>query len=183
MAKIEFPDSTNPKMSYPWYAVQVRANHELTAADHLRGRGYTPFVPLYKRRTNWSDRIKVVDAALFPGYLFCRLNPQDRLPILSIPQVIQIIGNSRVPIPLDEVEIQSIQALVASGLPSQPWPYLRAGERVRIERGPLSGLEGTLLEVRGNRHLVLSVTLLQRSVAVEIEQTSVRSVEEASFAT
>ncbi len=181
MIQFESPEMGIADIQFPWYALQVRAGHELTVADHLRGRGYSPFVPLYKCRKNWSDRIKVVDAPLLPGYLFCRLNPQNRLPILTTPRLIQIVGYGRVPVPVDEVELHSIQALVASGLPSQPWPFLRVGERVKIERGPLSGLEGIFLEVRGSRRLILSVTLLQRSVAVEIESAFVRSIEKTSL--
>lgn len=161
---------------FPWFALQVRTKHELGVASLLRGRGYAPFVPLYQCRKRWSDRIKVVDAPLFPGYLFCRLNLQNRLPVLMTPGVTQIVGYSRVPIPVDEAEINAIQAMVASGLPNQPWPFLQVGERVQIERGPLRGLEGILLEVRGAHRLVLSVTLLQRSVAVEIDPAFVKSL-------
>jgi transcription antitermination factor NusG len=165
---------------FPWFALQVRTRHELGAANLLRGRGYAPFVPLYQCRKRWSDRVKVVDAPLFPGYLFCRLNLQNRLPVLMTPGVIQIVGYSRVPIPVDEDEINAIQTMVAAGLPTQPWPFLQVGDRVHIERGPLRGLEGILLEVRGAQRLVLSVTLLQRSVAVEIDSTSVKSLRPTS---
>ncbi len=162
---------------FPWFALQVHTKHELGVADLLRGRGYAPFVPLYQCRKQWSDRIKIIDAPLFPGYLFCRLNIQNRLPVLMTPGVNQIVGYSKTPTPVDEAEISAIKVLIASGLPNQPWPFLRAGDRVHIERGPLHGLEGILLEVRGTHRLVLSVTLLQRSVAVEIDPAFVRSIE------
>jgi transcription antitermination factor NusG len=116
-----------------------------------------------------------VQVPLFPGYLFCRFDPQNRLPILKTPGVIQVVGCSRQPIPVDEDEIKSIQALVTSGIPNQPWPFLKVGEKVRIESGPLRGLEGVVVEFRGNRRLILSVSLLQRSVAVEIDAAFVRS--------
>jgi transcription antitermination factor NusG len=92
------------------------------------------------------------------------------------PGVTQIVGSNRTPIPVDEAEIAALQTSVASGLPSQPWPFLQVGDRVQIELGPLRGLEGILLEVRGALRLVLSVTLLQRSVAVEISPTYVKSL-------
>lgn len=158
---------------FPWYALQVRARHELLVADYLNGNGYSWFLPQFKLRKRWSDRVKQVDAPLFPGYLFCRFNSQDRLPILKTPGVIQIVGNNRQPIPVDEQEIRAIQALVSSGIPNEPWPYMELGDRVRIESGPLRGLEGLLAEVKGNHRLVLSVTLLQRSVAVEIDSAFV----------
>jgi len=166
-------------VQFPWFALQVRARHEMGVADHLRGKGYEWFLPLYKCRKRWSDRVKIVDAPLFPGYLFCRFNPQDRLPILKTPGVVQVVGYSGLPVPVDEIEINAIQTLVASGVPNQPWPFLAVGDRVRIESGPLRDLEGILLTFKGDHRLVLSVTLLQRSVAVEIDSafvTSLRSV-------
>ncbi len=165
---------------FPWFALQVRVRHEQGVADHLDGKGYEWFLPLYKCRKRWSDRIKEVEAPLFSGYLFCRLNPQDRLPILKTPGVIQIVGSNRTPLAVDEVEIQAIQKMVASGIPNQPWPFLAAGDRVLIESGPLSGLEGILVEFKGNHRLVLSVTLLQRSVAVEIDSAFVTSLRSSS---
>ncbi len=163
----------------PWFALQVRTRHEAGVANFLTGKGYEPFVPMYQARKRWSDRIKVVDAPLFPGYLFCRLDVNNRLPILTTPGVIQIIGFNRVPVPVDEAEISAIQSLVASGLPSQPWPFLHAGDRVQIDAGPLRGLEGVLVELRGARRLVVSVTLLQRSVAVEIDSALVKVLRSA----
>jgi transcription antitermination factor NusG len=161
---------------FPWFALQVRTKHELGIADSLRGRGYDLFVPLYRRRKVWSDRIKVVDAPLFPGYLFCRLNIHHRLPVLMTPGVIQVVGYKHRPTPVDEAEIDAIQTMAMSGISSQPWPFLQAGDRVQIERGPLRGLEGILVEVRGTHRLILSVTLVQRSVAVEIDSAFVKSL-------
>jgi transcription antitermination factor NusG len=160
---------------HPWYALQVRSRYEMSAAGHLRSMGYEEFLPLYKCRKRWSDRIKEMQAPLFPGYLFCQFDPQDRLPILKTPGVIQIVGYNRQPIAVDEDEIKSIQTLVTSGIPNQPWPFLKVGEKVRIEAGPLRGLEGVLVGFKGNRRLILSVSLLQRSVAVEIDAAFVRS--------
>jgi transcription antitermination factor NusG len=162
--------------------LQVRTRHEAGVAAHLQGMGYEDFLPLYKTRTRWSDRTKEVETPLFPGYLFCRFDPQNRLPILKTPGVIQIVGYSRQPIPVEETEIDAIQALVASGIPSQPWPYLEVGEKVRIESGPLRGREGILMEFKGTHRLILSVALLQRSVAVEIEAALVKPQRQASAA-
>jgi transcription antitermination factor NusG len=156
--------------------LQVRARHEAGVASVLGGKGYEWFLPLYKSRRRWSDRIKEVESPLFPGYLFCRFNPNDRLPILKTPGVTQIVGCKRVPIPVDEAEISAIRALVAACVPSSPCPFLEIGRKVRIEGGALSGLEGILTEIKGKRRLVLSITLLQRSVAVEIDQEMVAPV-------
>ena len=168
-------DGLTPDL-FPWFALQVRTRYEAGVADQLSRQGYDRFLPLYKLRKRWSDRNKEVDAPLFPGYLFCRFNPQDRLPILKTPGVIQIVGFKTGPAFVDEAEIRSIQTLVAAGVPHQPWPFLAAGDRVRIESGPLLGLEGILTEVRRSYRLVLSVTLLQRSVAVEIDSASVTAI-------
>jgi transcription antitermination factor NusG len=163
-------------IAYPWFALQVKGRRELAVAEYLRGQGYEWFLPLYKCKKRWSDRIKEVELPLFPGYLFCRFDPQWRLPILTIPGVIQVVGNNRQPAPVDEQEITSIRTLIASGAQNQPWPFLEVGDKVRIESGPLSGLEGLLVEFRGSHRLVLSVTLLQRSVAVELHSAVVKSL-------
>jgi transcription antitermination factor NusG len=156
-------------MSYPWFALQVRSRYENLVTAHLTGMGYESFLPLYMRRRRWSDRFKEIESPLFPGYVFCRLNPFDRRPILMTPGVFFIVGMGKTPVAIDETEIVAIQAAVKSGLPSQPWPFVQIGQRVRIEYGPLCGLDGVLLKFRGHHRLVLSVTLLKRSIAVQVE--------------
>ncbi len=166
---------------FSWFALRVRARYEARVASFLDGRGYELFVPVHKCRKRWSDRIKNVETPLFPGYLFCKFDPYDRLPILQTPGVIQIAGYNRAPVPVEESEIQAIQALMVSGLPNQPWPFLGVGDRVRIEAGPLRGHEGLLLEFRGSHRLVLSITLLHRAVAVEIDSAFVESLRPSSM--
>jgi transcription antitermination factor NusG len=165
-----------PKMSYPWFALQVRSRYENIVTAHLSGMGFESFLPLCLCRRRWSDRFKEIECPLFPGYVFCRLDPLDRFPILIIPGVSLIVGMGKTPVPIDEAEIAAIQAAVKSGLPSQPWPFIQIGQRVRIEHGPLCGLEGILLEFRGHHRLVLSVTLLQRSIAVQVEDAWVTPI-------
>jgi transcription antitermination factor NusG len=127
-------------------------------------------LPVCQSRRRWSDRVKSLELPLFPGYLFCRLDPRYRLPILTIPGVQHFVGAGRVPVAIDDAEIAAIQTAIRAGLPTEPWPYLAAGQRVRVERGPLEGLEGLLIEVRKQQRIVVSVPLLMRSVAVEIER-------------
>ena len=117
-----------------------------------------------------------MELPLFPGYVFCQFDRMNRLPILTVPGIVHIVGIGRSPMPVDDTEIASIQAAVKSGLPSQPWPFLEAGDKVRIERGPLSGVEGILLGFRGQQRLVLSITLLQRSVGVLVDTALVRMI-------
>lgn len=161
---------------HAWFAVRVRTRYESLAATVLRGKGFEPFLPMYKSRRRWSDRIKEIQLPLFPGYLFCRLDPQNRLPVLTTPGVVQIVGVGKNPMPLDEYEIGAIQTVVKSGLLREPWPFLKVGNRVRIECGPLSDVEGILLAFKGRYRIVLSVTLLQRAVAVEVDRAWVSRV-------
>src|SRR5271170_7217948 len=169
-------DTSKDRIPVSWFALQVRARQEFRIAEHLRLSGFDEFLPLYKCSKRWSDRIKKAESPLFPGYLFCRFDPLDRLPILKIPGVMQIVGFDRRPVAVDEDEIRAIRALVASGVPNQPYPYLRVGDKVQIESGPLRGLQGLLVEFQGTQRMVVSVTLLQRSVAVQIDSASVNSL-------
>jgi len=164
--------SNNPR----WYAVQVRSRHEDVVARHLRVRGLEAFLPQYRERHRWSDRCEEVDLPLFPGYVFCQFNPLNRLPVLTVPGVVQIVGAGKNLLPIDDNEIAAIQAAVKSGLPTRPSSFLEIGEKVRIEYGPLCGIEGILLGFRGHQRLVLSITLLQRSVAVEINGEWIRPI-------
>ena len=157
-----------------WYAVHVRNRHEDVVARHLRVRGLEAFLPLYRERHRWSDRFQEVDLPLFPGYVFCQFNPLKRLPILTVPGVVQIVGAGKNLLPIDESEIAAIRAAVKSGLPTRPSPFLEIGQKVRIEHGPLCGIEGIILGFRGRQRLVLSISLLQRSVAVELSSEWIR---------
>lgn len=151
-----------------WYAIRVRSQHEDLVARHLRVRGLEAFLPLYKQQHRWSDRFKEIELPLFPGYVFCQFDPLNRLPVLTVPGVVHIVGTGKTPVPIDQEEIAAIQAAVKSEFSTQPWPFVEIGQRVRIEYGPLCGIEGILLGFRGHHRIVLSITLLQRSVAVEI---------------
>jgi len=170
---METIESPAQAVHYPWFALQVRMRHETLVTEHLSGKGYEWFLPLYKSRKHWSDRVKEVKLPLFPGYLFCRFDTQNRLPILKTPGVTQIVGYNHTPVAVDENEIAAIRALVASGVPNFPCAYVELGSRVKIESGALRGMEGILTELKGKRRLVLSVTLLQRSVAVEIDSDAI----------
>jgi transcription antitermination factor NusG len=143
---------------------------------HLEGQGFECFLPFYKSQRRWSDREKELDQPLFPGYLFCRFDFQNRRPLVVTPGVIQIVGIGKKPMPVEDREIEAIQLAISSGLPSQPWPYLEVGERVRVNYGSMSGLEGILASFKGVHRVVLSVSMLQRSVALEVDLAWVSSV-------
>lgn len=155
----------------PWYAVRVRSNYEFTTAAILHGKGYDEFVPAYQIERQWSDRKRMMRMPLLPGYVLCRFDPQYRLPILQTPGVVHIVGFGKLPSPVDENEIDALQRIVQAQVAAEPWPYLVVGDQVQIIRGPLVGLRGILLEFKKTCRLVVSVTLLQRSVAAEIDGT------------
>lgn len=159
-----------------WFAVQVKTTHEKRVAGLLDQRGYERFLPTYRQRRRWSDRIKEVDQPLFPGYVFCRFAPQARLGVLKTDGVYRVVGIGPVPAPIDEDEILAIQHAVESGLAVRPHPFLVAGQRVRIDGGPLAGVQGLVTDVRRRDRLVLSVSLLQRSLSVEIDSAWVTPV-------
>lgn len=166
---------SNRNQQWPWFAVLVRTSREKTANLLLENAGYECFLPTSKYMRRWSDRIKEVEVPLFPGYLFCRMNPHNRLPVLMTPGVIQIVGVGKTPIPVEEEEIAAIQHAGKSGLSTMPWPYLEVGHVVRVEDGPLRGMTGIIVNIKSGLKLVLSVSLLQRSVAVEIDRSWVGS--------
>lgn len=158
-----------PDVKLSWYALQVHSRKEQLIASQLENRNLECFVPKYKSMRKWSDRTKEVQQALFPGYVFCRFEFEKRQPVVTTGGVLQIVGNGRTAMPVADVEIEALRLAVSSGLPSQPWPYLEVGERVKVGYGHLSGLEGILINFKGNHRVVLSVTLLQRSVAMEVD--------------
>jgi transcription antitermination factor NusG len=162
--------------SSKWFALQVRARWESSASLLLTGKGYQTLLPTYKTKKRWNGRFREIQTPLFPGYVFCQFDSQKRLPVLVTPGVIAVVSRGRVPLPVEDHEIASIQTIVTSGLRAEPHPYLEIGQRVRIESDSLAGLEGILVSFKGNQRIVVSVSLLRRSVALEIDQTCVRPV-------
>lgn len=156
-------------MQSPWFALRVKSNHEALSSEILRHKGLPVFLPTYRCRKQWSDRIKVLDQPLFPGYLFCSFDPHNRLPVLTTPGVVQLVGAGKEPLPVEPREIEAIRAIVESGIPALPHPFLSVGQNVRIEKGPLAGLEGILQEFRRNYRIVLSIRLLQRAISAEVD--------------
>jgi transcription antitermination factor NusG len=110
---------------------------------------------------------------LFPGYLFCRFDIQDRFPILVVPGVMSIVGIGKAPATIPESQISSLQQAITSGMQCRPWPFVQVGQSVSVVRGPLAGLKGIVIEDKSNLRLVLSLPLLQRAVAVEMDRSCV----------
>ena len=166
------PDLTSDR----WYALYVRSRHEKVVENSLRGKGYSVFSPSYRTKRKRVDRIAQIEVALFPGYVFCQFDSSKRLPILMTPGVVGVVGRGNRPEPVDDTEIASIRTVMLAGGSVQPWPFLKVGQRIRVQSGPLTGAEGIFLRVQDDFRLIVSVTLLQRAIAVVIERDSVSPV-------
>lgn len=153
-----------------WYALEVRSRYEKSVYSYLTREGFEAFLPLYRERHRWADRTKTVELPLFPGYLFCRFEPVRSHPVLKSPGVMGVVRLGDEPAMVDSAEIEALRRAQAARLTSEAWPQLIRGQRVRMSDGPLAGLHGTVIEIRNTLRLILSVTLLQRSVLVEIDR-------------
>jgi transcription antitermination factor NusG len=167
------PDEVDVTLTNAWYALQVKPRTELSVARQLQGKGYEPFVPLYRSRRRWADRVKEVEAPLFPHYVFCRTTMNSVGRIVTTVGVIRIVGAGNVPIPIDNVEIEALQRVVMAQFRAEPSPYLQVGRRVELGVGPLQGIQGVLASFANGDRLIVSISLLQRSVSVEISGSEV----------
>jgi transcription termination/antitermination protein NusG len=163
-------------MSNLWYALQVKSRSEQIAHTHLCARGFVALLPQYKSRRRWSDRYQEITLPLFPGYVFCQIDILNRRPVITTPGVVSIVGAGSLPVAIEEAEMAAIQTVVNSGIASEPWRYLQVGQNVRVTDGPLCGLEGILVDLGRHSHLVLSIELLQRSIAVQVQRDAVMPI-------
>jgi transcriptional antiterminator NusG len=154
---------------FPWYGIRTRSNHERVAALVLRGKGYEPYLPLYRLHRRRAGALIESEHPLFPGYVFCRFDAKRRLPILMTTGVISVVGIGKEPVAIPDDEIEAVRAVLRSGLPAEPCGYLREGQRVRVMNGSLDGVEGILVKKKNQFRMVVSVTMLQRSISVEID--------------
>ena len=175
--RIPHPTLSSPKPEQQWFALGVMVRHEKVVSQLLQNKGFETFLPLYLRRHEYARRIREFELPLFPGYLFCRSDPAVRLPIVTTPGVLQIVGAGRTPIPIEDSEIMSLQKAAEAGVSMVPHPYWHSGQRGRITAGALAGLEGTIVNAKDSMRLVLSVGLLQRSVLLEIDSRCVAPLE------
>jgi transcription antitermination factor NusG len=135
----------------------------------LQLKGYEYLLPTYRTRVKWSDRTKELDRPLFQGYLFCQFDARRRVPILNTPGVLEIVRFGGQLAPIDDQELASIRVALKSGYTCVPWPHLEVGRTIRIGFGPFAGVTGQLVEVKGKTRMILSVTVLNRSISVEID--------------
>jgi transcription antitermination factor NusG len=172
-----------PSVLDPWFALRVRPNYEKPVAASLHGKGFQEYLPLVRSRRQWSDRVKVMDLPLFPGYLFCRLNLEERMPLLTTPGFLYLVGVGKNPEPVDESEIAAIRSVLQSGLPVKTWPSLMVGQKVQLKYGPLRGVEGILTKIANQQRMFVSITLLKRSISIEVAPEWIHPVDSRTDAT
>lgn len=152
-----------------WYAVYTRSRQERVVKDQLDGKAIENFLPTYEKISQWKDRRKAIQWPLFPGYLFVRISPWERLEVLKTHGTVCIVSNGTQLLPIPDKQIEDIRNFIEKGLKVDPYPYLRVGHRVRIKEGPLRDIEGILVRKKNKSLLVVTVELIQRSVSVELE--------------
>ena len=156
-----------------WYAVYTRSRHEKTVAQQLGHKSVDHFLPLFETIRNWRNGRFRIRLPLFPGYLFVHIALQERLQVLQVPGVVGLVSSNGMPVALPQAEIETIRDALTKGLQAHPHPYLTVGSRVRINSGPLEGLNGILVRKKGQLRVVVSVDLIMRSIAVDIDASEV----------
>ena len=159
-----------------WYAAYTSANHEKQVATQLDVRAVEHFLPLYSSVRRWKDRRVMLDLPLFPGYVFIRLALQDRLRVLEIPGVVRLVGFNGQAAALPDEEMKILRSGLSQSLRAEPHPFLTVGRRVRITGGPFAGLEGVLKRKKSSVRVVVTLELIQRSVAVDVDVADVQAV-------
>src|SRR5713226_83790 len=159
-----------------WFAAYTCANHEKRVVEHFEARDVEHFLPLYASVRRWKDRRVQLELPLFPGYVFVRIALSARLRVLEVPGVVRLVGFNGQPYPLAEGEIESLRKGILNGSRIEPHPYLSVGSRVRIKSGPLAGVEGSLVRKKNSCRVVLSLDLIARSAAVEVDSVDIERV-------
>jgi transcription antitermination factor NusG len=159
-----------------WYAAYTNPRHEKQVARQLDRNGIESFVPLYRSIRRWKDRRKELELPLFHGYVFVHLALRDRLQVLQVPGVVHLVSFKGKPAPLDAASVEALRNGLSRNALVQPHPYLKIGLRVRIHSGPMAGMEGLLVRRKDKFRVILSIHLIQRSVAVEVDESEIEPV-------
>jgi transcription antitermination factor NusG len=168
-----------------WYAVFSRSRQERIVATALANTGVTTFLPLVREMHTWSDRRKIVDVPLFPGYVFVQIpnSGEAKSHVLKTSGVVQFVGNRKDAIPIHDKEIRDVRAVLEGKLRCSPYPFLELGQRVRIRGGSLDGVEGILVGRPSSSKLVISIELIQRALAVSVCNFEVEPIGSCAVAT
>jgi transcription antitermination factor NusG len=167
------PVSCNPGEAR-WFAAYTTPRHEKHVSQQMRQRGIQNFLPLYKSLRRWKDRRTELELPIFPGYVFVRIAPRERLGVLQSPGVVYLVSFQGRPAPLPDVEIDTLQRQLSQRF--QPHPFLTVGRRVRVHSGPMAGVEGILIRKKEKFRIVISIQLIRQSVAIEVDQSDVEPV-------
>ena len=153
-----------------WYALYTCPRHEKRVAQQIERRSFSCFLPLYRSVRRWKDRRKVLELALFPGYVFVHMKLENRLQVLQLPGVVRLVSFNGQPAVLPAEQIEALQERLSAAVRIEPHPYLRVGRKVRVRRGPMQGLEGIILRRKDSCRVIFSIDLIMRSVAVEVDE-------------
>jgi transcription antitermination factor NusG len=176
-SSVSLQHSTNAESCEPrWYAAYTSANHEKRIAEQLRLRSVEHFLPLYESLRRWKDRKVNLYLPLFPGYVFVRIALRDRFVVQQIPGVARLVGFGGMPAALPEDEMQTLRASLERGVRAEPHPFLTVGRPVRVKNGPMAGLQGILKRRKSQARLVVSLELIQRAMAVEIDEADLETM-------
>jgi transcription antitermination factor NusG len=156
-----------------WYAAYTNPRHEKRVAQQMEGQRICCFLPLYKSVRRWKDRRQQLELPLFPGYVFVHMALKDRLQVLQLPGVVQFVAFNGRPAALPNAEIEALRGGLVRNVPAEPHPYLKIGRRVKVHSGPVAGLEGILVRRKDKFRVVLSIHMIERSVAVEVDETDI----------
>jgi transcription antitermination factor NusG len=159
-----------------WYAAYTRANHEKRVFEQLEGRAVESFLPLYESVSRWKDRRVRLELPLFQGYVFVHVALQERLRVLQVPGVVRLVGFGGVPAPLPDEQMDAMRIGLLQRLRAEPHPYITVGRRIRVTRGPLQGAQGILMRKKGLFRVVLSLNLIMRAVAVEVDASDIEPI-------
>ena len=170
---LEMPQSFHQPL---WYAAYTSANHEKRVGEQLAVRSVEHFLPLYSSLRRWKDRRVKLELPLFPGYVFVRLALRDRLVVLQIPGVARLVGFNGMPTALPEEEIEALKKGLLCGVHAEPHAFLSVGRRVRVKAGPLQGAEGIVIRRKNRLRLIISLDLIHRAAAVEVEAADLERI-------
>ena len=160
--------ATSLEQARHWFAVYTTCRHEKRVARNLEQRQIEHFLPIYRTQHTWKDGSRAtLDLPLFPGYVFVHIDLHDRVGVLEVPGVVSMIGSARQPAPLPDLEVEALQAGL-DPTKAEPHPLLTVGQRVRIKRGALAGVEGIVVRKKTGLQVVVTLSLLMQSIAIEI---------------
>lgn len=170
------------QQSWPWYAVYTKHQHEKAACELLSGKGFEVFLPLYRAEHRWKDRIKVVSLPVFPSYLFVRTDFERKPEVLQTPGVFWLVESGGRPCEVPNSEIEAVRKITQSPTKAEPHPYLKCGDYVRVRKGALAGVAGVLVRVKNRYRVVVSLDLLHKAIAAEVDYSMVEPIHQGEAA-